>query len=176
MIAYSDTGPSKQRRIRLKEEFNFECTCSLCSLPKNELLRSDERLKEIQRLDERIGDGLHLISQPGQHLQWVHSLLLLLDAENISDARLPRAYYDAFQTVVAQGDHARAKVFAERVYEARRCCEGEDSETALFVKQLAADPRGPRLFGTSNAWAQGTTKIPEGWKSNDFENWLWKQM
>ena len=175
-IAYSETGPSKQRRIRLKEEFNFECMCSLCSLPENELLRSDERLEEIQRLDERIGDGFHLMSQPRQHLQWVHSLLLLLDAENISDARLPRAYYDAFQTVIAQGDQARAKVFAERAYEARRYCEGEDSETALFVKQLAADPRGHRLFGASKAWAQGTTKIPEGRKSNEFEKWLWKQM
>ncbi len=53
-------------------------------------MRSDDRLKEIRRLDIAIGDSGHLMQHPQQHLQKVHSLVLLLGTENISDARLPR--------------------------------------------------------------------------------------
>ena len=122
-----------------------------------------------------IGDGLHLLSQPRQHLRWVHSLLQLLEAERIVDARLSRAYYDAFQTVVAHGDQARAKAFAERAYAAKLCCEGEDSDLVLHMKELAEDPKGHGLFGTSNTWQQAVNKIPSGLTGDDFEKWLWRQ-
>ena len=174
-ISYSDTGPSKERQTQLKKGFAFECICDLCSLPKDELLRSDERLKEIRRLDQMIGDGVHMMMQPHTHLQWVRSLLQLLDAEQISDARLPRIYYDAFQTVIAQGDCARAKVFAERAYVGRLCCEGEDSESTLLMKGLMEDPSSHRLFGTSYRWQQSVKKIPSGLEGNDLEKWLWRQ-
>ncbi|MCJ1328294.1 hypothetical protein MMC10_004970 [Thelotrema lepadinum] len=174
-ISYSDTGPSGERRAHLKRSFLFDCTCGLCSLSEQEQLRSDERLKNIQQLDEMIGDGSHLTMKPQEHLRWVHSLLQLLDAEQIMDARLPRAYYDAFQTVIAQGDQARAKVFADRAYSARLCCEGDDSEATLNMKELANNPGRHRLFGVSNKWRQSVKKIPSGVDGDDFEKWLWRQ-
>ena len=174
-ISYSDTGSSRKRRAGLKETFKIDCTCALCMLPKDELSLSDMRRKEIQGLDEMIGDGTHLILQPRQHLRWVHSLLSLLEAEGMSDASIPRAYYDAFQTVIAHGDQARAKIFAERAYAARVLCEGEDSESTLHMKDLVADPKSHRLFGSSSNWAQKTTKVPKDLESSDFEKWLWRQ-
>ena len=38
-----------------------------------------------------------------------------------------RLQYDAFQVAVAHGDIARASIFAQRAYQARMVCEGEDS-------------------------------------------------
>jgi hypothetical protein len=73
---------------------------------------SDSYQSEIQRLDELLGDGSRLLSNTGRCLEDVHTLLALLEAENITDPRLPRAYYDAFQIAIAHGDQARAKVFA----------------------------------------------------------------
>ena len=60
-----------------------------------------------------IGDGSHLMIQPDKYLQWVRFLLQLLDAEQIMDARLSMSIYDTFQTVIAQGDQAKTKVFAD---------------------------------------------------------------
>jgi len=174
-ISYSDTGPSKSRREHLQHNFGFDCTCSLCGLPAAERVVSDSRLEEVQNLDDIIGDGEHLKLHPQQHLQQVHTLIRLLEAEQILDARLPRAYYDAFQTVIAHGDQARAKVFAERAYAARLGCEGEDSPGTLQIRLLAEKPKSHRLFGTSKRWRQNETKIPKGLREDEFEKWLWRQ-
>ncbi len=107
-ISYSHTDPFESRRGHQKN-FGFDCTCSLYSLPATERVLSDNRLEEVQHLD-----GAHLMLHPQQYLQKVHTLIQLLEVEQISDARLPRAYYDALQTVIAHGDQARAKVFAKR--------------------------------------------------------------
>lgn len=175
IISYSLTGPSKSRRRHLQKNFGFDCTCSLCSLPATECLLSDNRLEEVQHLDNVIGDGENLMLHAQQHLQKVHTLIQLLEAEQISDARLPRAYYDAFQTVIAHGDQARAKVFAERAYAARLSCEGEDSPATLRIRLLAENPKSSRLFGTSKQWRQDRTKIPKGLGEKEFEKWLWRE-
>jgi len=174
-ISYSHTGPFKFRRRHLQTNFGFDCTCSLCSLPKTERGLSDDRLKEIQYLDDVIGDGAHLMLHPQEHLQKVYTLILLLEAEQISDARLPKAYYDAFQTVIAHGDQARAKFFAERAYTARLCCEGEDSPGTLHLRLVAENTKSHRLFETSKQWRQTKTKIPKGLGKEEFEKWLWRQ-
>jgi len=61
-----------------------------------------------------IGNGIVIFSAPLQALHNVRKLLALLDNEGITDASVPRAYYDAFQVAVARGDLARASMFAER--------------------------------------------------------------
>ena len=174
-ISYALTGPSKSRREHLQNKFGFDCTCSLCSLPATERALSDNRLEEVQHLDDIIGDGAHLMMHPQQHLQRVHKLIRLLEAEHIEDARLPRAYYDAFQTVITHGDQARAKIFAERSYAARMNCEGEDSPTTLKIKLLAGNPKSHQMFRTSKQWRQNEARVPKGLGDEEFEKWLWRQ-
>lgn len=135
-------------------------------------MRSDNRLEEIQHIDITISDSAHLMQHPQQHLQIVHSLVVILEAEEISDARLSRAYYDAFQTVIAHRDQARAKIFAERAYTVRLCCEGEDSPVTLQMKLLVESSKSHHLFETSRKWIQNETKIPKGLKGEVFEKWL----
>lgn len=174
-ISYTESGPCKDRLKQLQLSFGFECTCNLCSLPSIHRMLSDDRMKQIRDLDITIGNGAHLLQYPQQHLQKVNLLVTLLEAEKISDARLPRAYYDAFQTVIAHGDSARAKIFANRAFAARLVCEGEDSPSTLQIKRLAENPEIHRLFGISRKWSQKETKVPKGLSDDEFETWLWRQ-
>ena len=63
--------------------------------------------------------GTGIASTPVACLHDAHALLRLLEEEGVADARIPRPYYDALQIVIANGDQARAKAFAERAYAAR---------------------------------------------------------
>ena len=134
---------------------------------------SDNRLEEVQHFDDVIGDGAHLMLHPQQHLQKVHTLIRLLKAEQISDARLPRAYYDALQTVIAHGDQARAKVFAERKYAARLSCEGEDSLGTLQIRLLTENPKSSSVVWGVEAVE---TKVSKGLGDEESEKWLWRQI
>lgn len=174
-ISYADIGTFENRRRHLKKSFGFDCTCELCSLPEIARGISDRRQTEIKRLDELLGDGSRLLSNPERCLEDVHTLLTLLEAENITDARLPRAYYDAFQIAIAHGDQARAKVFAQRAYEARLCCEGDDGPLTARVKSLVARPAAHSLFGTSSRWRSSTKMVPKTLEGERFEDWLWRR-
>lgn len=174
-ISYADTGTFESRRRHLKKAFGFDCTCELCSLPETARAVSNHRQSEIKRLDELIGDGSRLISNPDRCLEDVHILLTLLEAENITDARLPRAYYDAFQIAIAHGDQARAKIFAQRAYEGRLYCEGDDSPLTTRMKSLVARPAEHRLFGESSRWKSSEKMIPKTLEGEKFEAWLWRR-
>jgi hypothetical protein len=172
-IPYSDTEPSSERRASLQSRFGFSCACSLCTFPPADLEKSDERLEAIRSLDELIGDPFHLNEHPQEHLKLVHALVKALEEEHIADARLPRAYYDAFQTAITHGDTARATVFAERAYKARVCCEGEDSKASMHMKELMLKPTSHPAFDSSGQKAGGKGRVPKDLTGDSFENWLW---
>lgn len=174
-ISYTISGPSESRQSDLKGGFGIDCTCDLCSLPEAQLATSDKRRKEIVRLDALMGDGGRLISSPQECIDDAYALMMLLTSEGITDARLPRMYYDAFQMAIIHGDQARAKVFAQRSYEARLWCEGEDSPGTISIKALVAMPANHGSFGVSKKWKQSVGMIPRKLDGEEFEKWLWKQ-
>ncbi|KAI9869147.1 MAG: hypothetical protein M1813_002971 [Trichoglossum hirsutum] len=169
-------GPFESRQRDLKDAFGIDCTCHLCSLPERERAVSDKRFMEILRLDALIGSESHLISNPEKCLHGAHAMLMLMEAENITDARIPRLYYDAFQIAAAHGDQTRAKVFAERAYEARVCCEGEDSPSAIRMKGFAANPATHGSFGLTNRWRQSENMTTRALEGEMFEAWLWRRI
>lgn len=177
-IAISYLGESEDYQTRqqsLKASFAFDCTCALCSLPTTLRRESDRKLNEITRLDGVIGSGATIISTPLACLNNAHKLLSLLQEENITDARLARLWYDAFQIAIANGDEARAKIFAERAHAERIVVEGEDSLDTMQVKEFAKRPASHRLYGTSMKWKQAMKRIPQGLSEQEFEDWLWKK-
>ena len=175
-ISYLDGSKSyAARQLSLKTSFGFDCTCQLCSLPPAQRQQSDQRLDEITRLDGLIGDGMRIVSTPVACLYNAHALLRLLEEEGIADSRIPRLYYDALQIVIANGDQARARVFAQRAYAARVVCEGEDSPETIRLKGLAERPAEHRLYGTSTRWKQAVKKVPQGLGEREFEDWLWRK-
>ena len=177
-ISYDRGGPSAVRRAFLAGAFGFDCNCSGCSLPSSELQASDARRILIQSLDDAIGDPFRMAHSPKESLVDCHTLLQVLMEEYNGYARghSARPYYDAFQVSVAHGDQARASLFAERAYEARVICEGEDSPVTQKAKSLALKPADHASFGScSMKWRTARNMVPKGLSTEQFEKWLWRE-
>ncbi|OAQ99103.1 hypothetical protein LLEC1_02359 [Akanthomyces lecanii] len=169
----SDKYAHRQRH--LKSTFGFHCSCELCMMPLDYRVQSDERREKIDILDKDIGDGMGIISSPLACLGAVRSLLKLLEEESIADATVPRAYYDAFQIAIANGDQARARVFAQRAQRLRVILQGDNGPDTRVLGKYADDPTTHRLYGTTNKWRQAVTKVPKELDAKAFEDWLWKK-
>ncbi|KAJ6125971.1 hypothetical protein N7471_010464 [Penicillium samsonianum] len=170
-------GPSDERRRHLKKSFGFECDCSICSRQPDELQQSDERRRQIQRLDAAIGNGLRVMHSPKDCLKDCRVLLQVLEDEyeGSPGAHLARLYYDAFQISIVHGDQARASAFAERSYRARVASEGENNPETKRIHKLMDDPTRHANFGLSMKWKCLKDQVPRGLGSDEFEKWLWRQ-
>ncbi|KAI0878083.1 hypothetical protein GGS24DRAFT_487408 [Hypoxylon argillaceum] len=176
-ISYEQGDPTPARHEHLRTNFGFNCQCELCSLPHEELQASDRRRRQIQRLDEQIGNGLTMMTEPLVSLQACQALLkTLIDEYHSRDmALIPRLYYDAFQVAITHGDESRAKVFAERAYKARVACEGEDSPETKRVKGFMQNPSSHVAFAQgSKMWKTSKTAQPRNLSVDEFEKWLWR--
>jgi hypothetical protein len=175
-ISYLDGSENRASRQRfLKARFRFSCACMLCSLPEPQCEQSDKRLNEITRLDGIVGDGINIVTTPLACLHHVRTMLRLMEEAFITDARVPRAYYDALQISIAHGDQARAKIFAERAYRERSLLEGDDSPEAKRLGGFVDRPSLHRLYGTTMKWKQGQEKVPRDKSAEESEAWLWKR-
>jgi hypothetical protein len=81
----------------------------------------------------------------------------LFEKEDIWDRTIARAYKDAYDIAIESGDKLRARVFAERTYDARRLIEGDNSPVTIRIKRVA----------------KGLSAKAQGLGGVDFENWLW---
>ncbi|KAL2820984.1 SET domain-containing protein [Aspergillus cavernicola] len=175
-IAYlNDSQNRASRQKALKEAFNFVCSCELCSLPSTLRQESDQRLSKISLLDDSIGDFDRILGSPKACLHDAHMLRQLLQQESIVDARVPRLYYDAFQIAIANGDQARARVFAEKAYAMRIILEGDDSPTTIRLSNLIRDPSTHSLYGMSMRWESNMNAVPRTLPEQEFEEWLWQK-
>jgi hypothetical protein len=176
-LSYLNGGPSTQRKQILSENFRFECSCELCSLPVSEVQESDGRLRQAQNLDDAIGDSQRVRNSPEQALADCRALRVIYEAEKVFDLRLPRLYYDAFQICAMHGDRARASVFAKRAQQTRSVCEGEGSAEVENLKGLERDPSKFENFGVTMRWRSRLQDVPyqgEG-KEEAFGRWLWRE-
>jgi hypothetical protein len=176
-ISYPKGGVSDSRRVYLKTAFGFDCNCSLCILPPADLQASDARRRQIQLLEEAIGDPERMMKSPEESLAGCHSLLQVLEAEYKGSAGvlIARLYYDAFQISINHGGQARASAFAERGFRTRVMCEGEDSPETQRIKSLRDSPARHSNFGKSNRWKTAKGLAPKGLDTDEFEKWLWRQ-
>ncbi|KAF4629215.1 hypothetical protein G7Y89_g8932 [Cudoniella acicularis] len=165
-------GVDKNREARqedLQAKFGFTCWCRLCSLPPEQSRESDRRLEEIYRLDILIGQGGvdGILSSPLRILRYVDQQVRLYNEQRPGHLGLPRAFLDAAQIAIANGDLARGHTFAERAASAWRTALGGDSPEVIEPATLARDPSKHKLYGISN---------PRGLEPSDFEDWLWKRV
>ncbi|KAI1630600.1 SET domain-containing protein [Biscogniauxia mediterranea] len=177
-IRYDKGGSLTARQAFLKESFGFQCDCVQCSLPPPMLKASDSRRESIQRLDDSIGDPWGMLSNPITSLGDCYSLLQVLREEfdGYPEVLLGRLYYDAFQICITHGDQARAAIFAQKAYEARVICEGEDSPETQNAKSLAAKPSSHRSYGQcSMKWKTKKEMAPKGLDSDQMEKWLFRK-
>jgi hypothetical protein len=176
-IPYDKGGPSIIRRAALKESFGFDCDCLKCTLPPSELKNSDARSVLMVELDEAIGDSHRMMTNPKESLVSCYELRQVLDEEfgECAGVLLARMYYDAFQICIAHGDRARAGTFAEKAYEARVICEGEDSPETQNMKSLARKPEDHRNYGgCSKRWNTTKKMVPKNLDAAQFDKWLFR--
>jgi hypothetical protein len=76
----------------------------------------DRKLDEILRLDSLIGRAgiIGIMSALLQNLRYIDQQIRLYNKLGSNDNGLPRAFFDAAQIAIANGDLARAQIFAER--------------------------------------------------------------
>lgn len=163
-----------QRQQRLKKDFCFECRCSICSGDAATVAASDERRREVGRLDALVGGGTLMMSSPQKALGCCKKMLALLREEGFEDVNMYRTYYDAFQICVAHGDMARAAALARLGVVVKVACHGSDAvedELRTYVKS----PEKHRLASMSRRWA---TKVGDAKEigSEGFEEWLWARV
>lgn len=167
------------RQKELKEKFGFECACGLCSLPAEESKQSDARLEEISALDVLIGQGGMggIVDEPLRFLGLVERLVGLYREQSPKtfDLGLPRAWLDAAQICIANGDLARGRVFVERAIEGWTLCLGGDCKQVVEHGGLATKPETLRLYGVSWKWKLGVDEVPRGLEEGEFEDWLWRR-
>ncbi|KAM0351088.1 hypothetical protein ACHAPU_002870 [Fusarium lateritium] len=177
-ISYDKGGPSAVRKSALERSFGFNCTCPLCSLPPSDIRESDDRRSRIQKLDASIGSPMTMMTNPGSSLRDCQTLLHVLQKEYEGDAGIlnARLYYDAFQISIAHGDLVRGSVFAEKAYQTRLTCEGEDSPETMRMKSLALKPTSHSNFGAySTKWRTKKGEAMVASDTTEFENWLFRK-
>lgn len=174
-IMYDRGGPLKMPRAFLKDSFGFDCDCRTCSRKPSLLKESDVRRRSIQSLDYAIGDPHCLMSRPAESLRNCQSLLQVLkdEYEGYAGVLNARVYYDAFQICVVHGDQARASASAQKSYEMRVICEGEDSPETQSVRHLTSKPSAHQSSNTySQKWRTNKAMVPKNLEGARFDEWL----
>jgi hypothetical protein len=167
----------RTRQEELQENFRFTCFCQLCSLPPHQSRESDLKLDRIHTLDCVIDQAgvPGLISSSRLILSYVDEQVQLWNNPTPDEVGLARAYPDAFQVAIANGDLARARTFAERLVPLYLTTLGADSPDVIHYRKLVQDPTTHDYYGMSMKWKTTLDEIPQELGSKKFEDWLWKR-
>ena len=179
-ITITYLSPLKNRKARqkaLQEKFGFTCLCHLCSLPAEQSQESDRRLEEIRCLDDVIdqlgADGILVF--PLRTLGYFDRQVCLYNEEARADVGFAHALVNAAQLVIANSDLARGRIFAKKAASVWKTALGSDSAEAIRSKLLAQDPSTYELCGVSTRWKTKLDDVPQGLRTSDFEDWLWRR-
>jgi hypothetical protein len=162
------------RQQELQHNFKFSCACRLCSLPSEQSKTLDAKLDRIAKIDTIIEEAgtQGLVSPARRMLGYIDEQVQLWDGHTIG---LARAYPDALQIAIANGNLARASIFAERALQLCSIAMGDDCPDVTEYAELVQDPTAHPYYGMSMQWETGLNDAPRGMNLEEFENWLWKK-
>ncbi|KAG6026463.1 hypothetical protein E4U19_002588 [Claviceps sp. Clav32 group G5] len=173
-ISYVFSLKSREtRQKQLKDSFDFTCSCHLCSLPDDESEERDRKLEQIVSLDQLT--ALQFTTPPLQTLAYFYTQTRLYSELGREDIGFAQALEEAACLVIAHGDLARGRVFAERAASIWTTIWGSDSPRAIMWETRARDLSLHERFGYSMSWNTAVNEIPQELGPDDFENWLWKR-
>lgn len=128
----------QNRQAHLLDAFGFFCRCELCSLDFAQRFCSDFHINVIKS----IRHSLQLMPTAlSGRLRAIKSLLHMYEKISVTDARVPRAYCDAYRTAVRHHDARRALVFAQRSARLFAEVEGEEGPRATRMRDQARQMR-----------------------------------
>ncbi|KAF2438447.1 SET domain-containing protein [Karstenula rhodostoma CBS 690.94] len=179
-ITISYLAALRNRQARQKDllhNFGFTCACQLCCLPLGESKATDAALDRIHALDGIIEKrGIQGLVKPARKmLGYVDEQVRIWNNTAIAEIGLVRAYPDAFQIAIANGDLARARVFAERCLRLYEISVGNDSPDVAEYRGLVVNPATHKYHGMSMKWATTVDEIPQSLDTPSFEDWLWRR-
>ncbi len=116
-----------------------------------------------------------ILSAPLQILRYIDHQIRLYNEQGPDDAGLPRAFFDAAQIAIANGDLARARIFAERAMLGWIVLDGDDSFKVLQNTTLSQDPSKHESYGMSMKWKTVVDDIPQGLDLKELDDWLWRR-
>ncbi|KAH9852356.1 SET domain-containing protein [Lenzites betulinus] len=123
-LVYAEAvAPRAERRAALKEYYNYECRCSVCSLRGKGLLESDRRRSLIARIREDALDYL----DPAFGFYKVKLAIRLLREEGLLESHSISWYSIGFEFCARAGDAASATEWARKAWEAACIMKGPDS-------------------------------------------------
>jgi translation initiation factor 1 (eIF-1/SUI1) len=178
-ISYLQSFENRQaRQEQLQDNFKFTCACGLCSLPPDQSKVIDSNLDRIHEIDGFIAEGgvEGLVLDPQQMLSYVDEQARIWSGMQPNAVGLARAYPDAFELAIANGDLARARTFAERLVPLYLITLGDDSADAIQYSNLVKDPTKSQYYGMSMKWRTAWDDVPRGLESKQFEDWLWRRI
>jgi hypothetical protein len=163
------------RRQKLQERFGFLCSCQVCSLEPVESQKDDRIIARIDQLDDIIGEECMSLNFSLQTLRYVDERVRLYNEQRPGSPGVPRAYFDATQIFLANGDLARGRVFVERAVEGWRIAYGSDSKEVIDHTPFIRDPTKLPVDRTSTRWKTSLEETLPQLDSGDFEDWLWRR-
>ncbi|KAF2838647.1 SET domain-containing protein [Patellaria atrata CBS 101060] len=129
--------PSDMRNSLLRNQWNFDCTCSLCAAQDFTLATSDTRLRTIQ---EYASDLASVSNDPELFLEKVERILELYELEDII---APKARYLELAAYACSqlGLEAATKKYAKKAYDMWDVIAGKDSWEKKGMGALLRDPK-----------------------------------
>lgn len=130
-------------------------------------------------MDELVDEaGLEgALSDPFRSLRWVGEQISLYIEHSTDGIGLPKAYYYAAQIVVANGDLARGRIFAERAFRGNIVLAGDDDIWTLQYERMMQDPAKHEIHQHARfsimKWKLSVDDVPAGFGPKEFEDWLW---
>jgi hypothetical protein len=175
-IYYMGADASREvRQQRLQDKFSFLCSCRMCSLSTAESQEIDRRLVRIDLLDEIIGNEGMSMNFPQGMLRHVDERAELCKKPTPGASGLSRAYIDAAQVAIANGDLVRGRAFVERALEGWRIAYGSDSVEVLQYTPMAQNPTKLSIYGISKHWKTLPGEVTPQPDSEGYEDWLWRR-
>jgi hypothetical protein len=154
-------APRSVRQEQLKQHWNFDCQCSVCSASAEEVALSDDRR-------ERIGHANEKLARPDANARYLYraatQLAQLYDEEGLITPRARTNEIAAFASSMI-GDENEAIRFANAAKRYWRILAGKDSFEVRRMDELRRDPT------THPSWKVDLPKVPEGEmpKLEDFD-------
>lgn len=168
-ISYLESNWDRNtRQAELQKRFHFTCLCQLCSLPLQRSNESDLRLHRINEIDSIISDESSLgprgiNESPERMLHLIEEMIQLWKQHSYSlnPLGLAHAYQLAFQITKANGDLARAHVFADRLVPLRTTFMGKESRLVTRHSRLRHDPTTYAYSGVSMQKVSNYNEVPQ---------------
>ncbi|ODN96929.1 hypothetical protein I350_07904 [Cryptococcus amylolentus CBS 6273] len=135
-----------QRQRELQRRFNFTCSCPLCSLPRRERKKSDNRRYRYTQLVDEFPTALTDCS-PKVAMGLLNAMFKLIEKESLW-SHLGARYADGFQLCAMHSDVFRAHAWARRAKQAYIIARGAGSKDAKGMALLEKVPERFGLFGT----------------------------